>query len=1223
MTTGARECESPRDVFWGSSIGMSHPGVCEEMSRSFPWTNKKRRSGLSRLCRNRASLTENGWNTYCLTSLAARNICTSKLHDSWSHFESASLSCSICSNSSCSLLNALVLGESAQSLAASVRNPNKAIFTVDIKTTEILVANDKACKLLGYSSQELIGRKLSQMISKSNWDIVEALNEECIDAQGHVSAVLGTVVDVISSSGEKIPVSVWMGKIKTHGSRYCVVVLEPVERLAATVCFTNNGEITSCDSLFAHLHGYSSPEDVIAQYITDLIPSIQIPPPGKKIPKNFKIQRSVGRAREGTTFPLSLKLKVDFPPEKTAPVLDDPAPVLESGNLEDHTAAFPMECSFSATVWVFTNISGLITVQADGTINAINNAFSLMLFGYEKRELLGKNITFLIPGFFKYMDRVDDSSLPSLEHSAEAENVSSSGDFKGAQVDACSTMEAGEDTSLLIAGDVALLPKEELQQELSRSDGNGFCAMKESQMQSVVSLSSVLSSPTEVSTPLDGTDYTPIGDTPACSEILASESSHVEGCTDTENICNQTSVGRTIDNDDLAAEVSLPCDTVCTSIRGPTLDEAKLRAVSSPEHNLRETEGLPHTKNLDFGNIAVENTAILPSERSNSCLVSVATQGTGSVSSSASVVGNKVSDDVAAVCCGMTELVLRSDAQVNSDSSASTELKKTCLLEEEGLAKESFAHDQIQFLMSGGSPASCRKSLMTSTHSVQSNKDISEAENTTTGTVDPVAKHSPNDVCSREEFMLLKQQSTEQVTSTPVKLEAVQSPTSSSNCDILEGSYSGNCYHRDGSRLAIIYEVKRVELHDPSALFCIWVMRDHFQSQKQAVAKTQMLLSSLASSSQTQADVSALSLVELLKTTPLFENSRRTEELERLKACEGKYGKKYDTIGLIGRGAFGFVWTARCKKDHKEVVVKFIWKEKVLDNVWVDDPELGRVTQEIAILVKLQHPSIIKVLDVFENQQFFQLVMEKHGPGLDLFTFIDNQPSMDEPLASFIFRQLVSAVGYLRCKNILHRDIKDENIIIAEDFTIKLVDFGSAAYLEPNKLFYTFCGTIEYCSPEVLSGNPYPGPELEMWSLGITLYTLVFGEHPFCELEETMRAILQPPFSVSAALMNILSGLLHPLPKNRTTLEMVIKDIWVNQPVNLANYTWEEVYCSSKQEGTRFKIHSSAPRCGTWTLPSLESVQSVDDDAIARRLVEQLQDRTTNANEQQPSTSFC
>ena len=68
--------------------------------------------------------------------------------------------------------------------------------------------------------------------------------------------------------------------------------------------------------------------------------------------------------------------------------------------------------------------------------------------------------------------------------------------------------------------------------------------------------------------------------------------------------------------------------------------------------------------------------------------------------------------------------------------------------------------------------------------------------------------------------------------------------------------------------------------------------------------------------------------------------------------------------------------------------------------------------------------------------------------------------------------QLVSAVVYLRSKSILHRDIKDENIVIAEDFSIKLIDFGSAAYLELGKLFYTFCGTIEYCAPEVLMGNP-------------------------------------------------------------------------------------------------------------------------------------------------------
>lgn len=106
--------------------------------------------------------------------------------------------------------------------------------------------------------------------------------------------------------------------------------------------------------------------------------------------QKFKIQRSVGRAREGTTFPLSLKLKVNFPAEKVAEVPNDPLLVLDTEILEDDMTALSLECSFCATIWVFTTISGLITVQADGTIRGINNSFSLMLFGYEKKELLGK-----------------------------------------------------------------------------------------------------------------------------------------------------------------------------------------------------------------------------------------------------------------------------------------------------------------------------------------------------------------------------------------------------------------------------------------------------------------------------------------------------------------------------------------------------------------------------------------------------------------------------------------------------------------------------------------------------------------------------------------------------------------------------------------------------------------------------------------------------------------
>ncbi|NXO21526.1 PASK kinase, partial [Cisticola juncidis] len=410
-----------------------------------------------------------------------------------------------------------------------------------------------------------------------------------------------------------------------------------------------------------------------------------------------------------------------------------------------------------------------------------------------------------------------------------------------------------------------------------------------------------------------------------------------------------------------------------------------------------------------------------------------------------------------------------------------------------------------------------------------------------------------------EHSQFLRQQNMElKVTSTPVKQGSRLNPAAPLAWEIVEGSYSGNCCHRDGSQFSIFFEVKCAELQDPSVLFCVWVVKDISQSQK--VAKTQHLLASLGSSSQSVADLSTKSLGEAIRSASLFDSSRRAEDLEGLRACEGEYAKNYSTLSLIGKGSFGFVWSARSKKDHQEVVVKFIWKERVLEDCWVDDPDLGRVTQEIAILQKLQHPSIIQVLDVFENECFFQLVMEKHGSGLDLFTFIDNQPNLDEPLASYIFRQLVSAVGYLHCRNILHRDIKDENIVIAEDFTIKLVDFGSAAYLEPGKLFYTFCGTIEYCSPEVLSGKPYHGPELEMWALGITLYTLVLGENPFCELEEALAAVLSPPHPVSEGLMDLLAGLLHPVPEQRMTLAVLVEDPWLRQPVNLADYTWQDLF---------------------------------------------------------------
>ncbi|NXV07762.1 PASK kinase, partial [Cettia cetti] len=630
--------------------------------------------------------------------------------------------------------------------------------------------------------------------------------------------------------------------------------------------------------------------------------------------------------------------------------------------------------------------------------------------------------------------------------------------------------------------------------------------------------------------------------------------------------------------------VKLPSEVTCISPGTPTVDEPWPGTALNCRQGFKshmapgqvsKTNSMCDAKHSSLEHVVVDNCLLNdPSEKNTLCDVCSGREAGCSASApgAATTSAGVKESELSCICSGLEVLGLNAGVKGNSDNSSggpaalvggccSDAVDSKMLIE----TNDAFSTHQGKQLSGVATKAgsvwlASRRHLQNSEESSKAFPEKPEALAETVGinsNRNPMrSKGGPEEHCQ-----FLRQQNMEiRVTSTPVKQAGRLSPAAPLPWEILEGSYIGNCCHRDGSQFSILFEVKCAELQDPTVLFCVWVVKDISQSQREAVAKTQHLLASLANSSQSVADLSTRSLGDAIRSASLFNNSQRVEDLEGLRACEGEYAKNYSTLNLIGKGSFGFVWSARSKKDHQEVVVKFIWKERVLEDCWVEDPDLGRVTQEIAILQKLQHPSIIKVLDVFENECFFQLVMEKHGSGLDLFTFIDNQPNLDEPLASYIFRQLVSAVGYLHCRNILHRDIKDENIVIAEDFTIKLVDFGSAAYLEPGKLFYTFCGTIEYCSPEVLSGKPYHGPELEMWSLGITLYTLVLGENPFCELQEALAAVLSPPRPVSEGLMDLMAGLLHPVPEQRMTLARLAEEPWLRQPVNLADYTWDEVF---------------------------------------------------------------
>ena len=172
----------------------------------------------------------------------------------------------------------------------------------------------------------------------------------------------------------------------------------------------------------------------------------------------------------------------------------------------------------------------------------------------------------------------------------------------------------------------------------------------------------------------------------------------------------------------------------------------------------------------------------------------------------------------------------------------------------------------------------------------------------------------------------------------------------------------------------------------------------------------------------------------------------------------------------MGQGAYGQVKLARyTKASGKKVVVKYVTKKRILVDTWTRDRRLGTVPLEIHVLDYLKrdglrHPNIVEMIDFFEDDVNYYIEMVPHGlPGMDLFDYIEMRTTMDESECRNIFLQVVAALDHLHTKAlVVHRDIKDENIILDGESRVKLIDFGSAAYIK-NGPFDVFVGTIGRC----------------------------------------------------------------------------------------------------------------------------------------------------------------
>uniref|UniRef100_A0A7N6AEN7 non-specific serine/threonine protein kinase n=1 Tax=Anabas testudineus TaxID=64144 RepID=A0A7N6AEN7_ANATE len=247
----------------------------------------------------------------------------------------------------------------------------------------------------------------------------------------------------------------------------------------------------------------------------------------------------------------------------------------------------------------------------------------------------------------------------------------------------------------------------------------------------------------------------------------------------------------------------------------------------------------------------------------------------------------------------------------------------------------------------------------------------------------------------------------------------------------------------------------------------------------------------------------------------------------------------YRLLKTIGKGNFAKVKLARHVLTGREVsYLCFI-------------NHLFSLFREVRIMKILNHPNIVKLFEVIETEKTLYLVME-YASGGEVFDYLVAHGRMKEKEARAKFRQIVSAVQYCHQRRIVHRDLKAENLLLDADMNIKIADFGFSNEFTLGSKLDTFCGSPPYAAPELFQGKKYDGPEVDVWSLGVILYTLVSGSLPFDgqnlkELRErVLRGKYRIPFYMSTDCENLLKKLLVLNPVKRGSLEQIMKDHWMN-----------------------------------------------------------------------------
>ena len=217
------------------------------------------------------------------------------------------------------------------------------------------------------------------------------------------------------------------------------------------------------------------------------------------------------------------------------------------------------------------------------------------------------------------------------------------------------------------------------------------------------------------------------------------------------------------------------------------------------------------------------------------------------------------------------------------------------------------------------------------------------------------------------------------------------------------------------------------------------------------------------------------------------------------KADRGTIEDNYKIISKLGKGSFGSVFKVQNIKTNEIRALKVIKKTSI---IYQDDDH--KFLKEIEILIKLEHPNIIKIYEYYTDDINFYLITDYISNG-ELYNYVYKAKSFNERQTQYIMKQVLCAVNYLHLNNIAHRDIKLENILVEQEITsndeqllnVKLIDFGTSNYVktENTNYFTVKVGSPFYMAPEVL--NKKYNNKCDIWSCGVIMFMLLRGHPPF------------------------------------------------------------------------------------------------------------------------------